>query len=71
MEAQQSSQKEQHDDTRTARQFAEGYNVLVKKFSPGPKWKKAHIESRTGPLSYTIKSEDGVVTRRHVDHILK
>ena len=71
VEAQQSSQKEQHDNTRTARQFAEGDKVLVKNFSPGPKWKKAHIESRTGPLSYTIKSEDGVVTRRHVDHILK
>ena len=49
------------------RQFAEGDKVLVKNFSPGPKWKKAHIESRTGPLSHTIKSEDGVVTRRHVD----
>ena len=44
---------------------------MVKNFSPGPKWKKAHIESRTGPLTYTIKSEDGVVARRHVDHILK
>ena len=71
VEAQQSSQKEQHDNTRTARQFAEGDKVLVKNFSPGPKWKKAHIESRTGPLSYTIKSEDGVVTGRHVNHILK
>ena len=67
VEAQQSSQKEQHDNTRTVRQFAEGDKVLVKNFSPGPKWKKAHIDSRTGPLSYTIKSEDGVVTRRHVD----
>ena len=71
VEAQQSSQKEQHNNTRTARQFAEGDKVLVKNFSPGPKWKKAHIESRTGPLSYTIKSEDGVVTCGHVDHILK
>ena len=43
----------------------------MKNFSPGPKWKKAHIESRTGPLSYTVKYEDGVVTRRHVDHLLK
>ena len=71
VEGQQLSQKQQHDNTRTARQFSEGDKVLVKNFSPGPKWKKAHIESRTGPLSYTIKSEDGVVTRRHVDHILK
>ena len=71
METQQLSQKEQHDNTRTARQFAEGDKVLVKNFSSGPKWTKAHIESRTGPLSYTVKYEDGVVTRRHVDHLLK
>ena len=70
-ETQQLSQKEQHDNTRTAQQFAEGDKVLVKNFSSGPKWKKAHIESRTGPLSYTVKYEDGVVTRRHVDHLLK
>ena len=43
----------------------------MKNFSPGPKWKKAHIESKTGPLSYTVKYEDGAVTRRHVDHLLK
>ena len=35
------------------------------------KWKNAHIESRTGPLSYTVKYEDGVVARQHVDHLLK
>ena len=39
--------------------------------SSGPKWKKAHIESRTSPLSYTVKYEDGVVARRHVDHLLE
>ena len=43
----------------------------MKNFRPGPKWNKAHIENRTGPLSYTVKSEDVVVTRRHVDHILR
>ena len=34
----------------------------------GLKWKNAHIESRTGPLSYTVKYEDGVVARRHKRH---
>lgn len=43
----------------------------MKNFSPGPKWKKANIESRTGPLSYTVKGEDGVVAHRHVDPLLK
>ena len=43
----------------------------MKNFSPGPKWKNAHIGSRTGPLSYTVKYGDGVATRRHVDHLLK
>lgn len=71
VEAQQRAQKEHHDNTKKERIFAEGDSVLVKNFSPGPKWKKAHIESRTGPLSYTVKCEDGVVTRRHVDYLLK
>lgn len=43
----------------------------MKNFSPGTKWKKARIESRTDPLSYAVKCEDGVVARRHVDHLLK
>ena len=43
----------------------------MKNVSPGPKWKKAHIETRTGLLSYTVTYEDGVVTQRHVDHPLK
>ena len=71
METQQEAQKVHHDNTKKERQFAEGYNVLVNNFSPGPKWKKAHIESITGPLSYTVKYEPGLVTRRHVDHLLK
>ena len=71
VETQQGAQKVHHDNTKKERQFAEGDSVLVKNFSPGPKWKMAHIESRTGPLSYTVKYEDGVLTRRHVDHLLK
>ena len=63
-------EKVHHDNTMKERQFAEGDSVLVKNFSPGPKW-KTHIESRTGPLSYTVKYEDQVVTRRHVYHLLK
>ena len=71
VEAQQGAQKVHHDNTKKERQFSEGDSVLVKNFSPGPKWKKAHIESKTGPLSYTVNYEDGVVTRRHFDHLLK
>ena len=71
VETQQGAQKVHHDNTKKERQFSEGDSVLVKNFSPGPKWKKAHIESRTGPLSHTVKYEDGVVTRRHVDYLLK
>ena len=71
VEAQQGAQKVHHDNTKKERHFSEGDGVLVKNFIPGPKWKKAHIESRTGPLPYTVKYEDRVVTRRHVDHHLK
>ena len=34
-------------------------------------WKKAHIESRTGPLLYITKCENGLVARQRVDHLLK
>ena len=71
IEIQQLSQKGQHGNTRKERQFGEGGRVLVTNFNPGLKWKNAHIESGTGPLSYTVKYEDGVVARRHVDHLLK
>ena len=67
VETQQGAQKVHDDNTKKERQFSEGDSVLVKNFSPRPKWKKAHIESRAGPLSYTVKYEDGVVSRRHVD----
>ena len=70
METQKEPQKVYHDNTKKERQFAEGENVLVKNLSPGPKWKKAHIGGRTGPLSYTVKYEDGLVNRRHVDYLL-
>ena len=52
VQTQQLSQKMQHDNTKKERQFAEGDNVLVKNFAAGPTRKNAHIESRTGPLSY-------------------
>ena len=47
VETHQEAQKVHHDNTKKARQFAVGDNVLGKNFSPGRKWKKAHIESRT------------------------
>ena len=71
VETKQLSQKEQRDNSRKERQFAEGDRVLVNNFSLRLKGKKAHNESRTGPLPYTVRCEDGVVTRRHVDHLLK
>ena len=52
VQTQQLSRKMQHDNTKKERQFAEGDKVLVKNFAAGPKWKNAHIESGTGPLSY-------------------
>ena len=41
----------------------------MKNFIPGCRWKKAHIESRTGPLLYTVKCENGLTT--HVGDLLK
>ena len=50
VETQQGAQKVHHDNSKKERQFSEGDSVLVKNFSPGPKWKKAQVDRRTGPL---------------------
>ncbi|XP_046974304.1 uncharacterized protein K02A2.6-like [Vanessa cardui] len=36
----------------------------------GEKWKRAVVEMVEGPRSYLVRTEDGVLQRRHVDQIL-
>ena len=62
-------QKTHHDRSSKERQFSIGDNVLVRNFTPGPKWLAGKILQCTGPVSFTITLTDDRVVRRHVDHV--
>ena len=55
---------------KVPRQFDIGDKVYAKNFY-GDKWLTAEVIKVSGPLSYQVKSEEGVILRRHVDHIRK
>ena len=44
-------------------------SVYVRNFGRGEKWIPGQIVESTGPVSYKIKTNDGVLMRRHADHV--
>ena len=60
VESRQAKQKELRDQ-RSLRQFTENDQVYVQDFTT----------KVTGPLSYMIELQDGMIVRRHVDHVRK
>ena len=59
VESRQTKQKELHDQ-RSLRQFTENDKVYVQDFTTRkPKWIPGTVVEVTGPLSYTIKLQDG------------
>ena len=65
----QAQQKLDHDNSRVIRTFTIGQKVMAKNFRDGPKWVPGVISKILGPLSYLVQMEDGLMWRRHVDHI--
>ena len=55
---------------KVPRKFSIGDKVYAKNFY-GDKWLAAEVIKVSGPLSYQVKSEEGVTLTRHVDHIRK
>lgn len=51
------------------RRFAENQAVYIRNFTGEPKWIPAVVLQQLGVRSYVVKTSDGTVTRRHVDHI--
>ncbi|XP_036347496.1 uncharacterized protein K02A2.6-like [Rhagoletis pomonella] len=49
--------------------FCDADLVWIRNYSTGPKWLKGRIYSRTGPVSYKVRLEDGRVIKRHLDQI--
>ena len=53
---------------RAPRQFEVGEKVYAKNFH-GPKWITGRIVKVTGPVSYQIETDEGLLLRRHVDQL--
>lgn len=52
------------------RSFSQGERVLARNYSKGAKWVPATVITQTGPLSYTVQTQDDLIWRRHVDQLL-
>ena len=64
----QRTQKINHDKTASSRHFETDDQVYYRNFSRGPKWLSGTITEKTGPVSFQIEGQSGIV-RRHQDHI--
>ena len=54
---------------KKARCIEVGGKVLVRNYSGDSKWMKGVVEEKTGPVSYKVRINGGVV-RRHVDQMV-
>ena len=45
--------------------------VYMHNYNEGHPWIASVVQSKTGPLSYTIKLNDGRVVKQHLDQIRK
>ena len=52
------------------RVFHPGDHVLACNYNHGPKWVPATVVAQTGPVSYTVKTTEDTVWKRHVDQLL-
>ena len=50
------------------REFKEGDNIIARNYSGGQKWLRGIVSEKTGPVSYKVKIDGGII-RRHVDQI--
>ena len=67
----QAEQKKYHDLHSRNRNFFTGERVLVRNMRNDPRWLLGTIVERRGPLSYLVQVANGVVWKRHVDHLRK
>ncbi len=59
----QEDQKRQHDKHSRVRKLIPGEAVMIRDFDP--------MVNKSGPVSYRIRTDSGMVVRRHVDHVTK
>ena len=66
----QAAQKTQHDIRTRQRQFTIGQAVMVKNLRPrGDQWIPGVIVRQSGPVTYHVDVGEGMVWKRHQDHV--
>lgn len=66
----QQAQVERREQRAKERVFHPGDYVLARNYGNGPKWIPATVLAQTGPVSYTVRTTDDIVWRRHTDQLL-
>lgn len=66
----QQDQVDHRKQREKGRLFHSGEPVLARNYSNGPKWVPATVLAQTGPISYTVRTCEDIVWRRHVDQLL-
>ena len=66
----QQAQVERRKSRSKERIFHAGDQVLARNYTNGPKWVPATVIAQTGPVSYTVRTCEDIVWRRHVDQLL-
>ncbi len=67
----QEDQKRQHDKHSRVRKLIPGEAVMIRDFRHRNKWIPGTVVNKSGPVSYRIRTDSGMVVRRHVDHVTK
>ena len=66
----QTTQKERHDQHTQARQYQPGDLVYALMYRGNKtNWSPGTVVTQTGPVSYTVRLEDGTIARRHIDQL--
>lgn len=63
----QQTQVQQRQQKAKERIFCPGDSVLARNYNIGPKWVPATVLAQTGPVSYTVRTTEDIVWRRHTD----
>jgi len=71
VESKQAQQKLKHDNTSKFRVFQIGDSVWIKNHGTGHPWLAGVIESKSGPVNFSVRLEDGRFRRCHLEHLRK
>lgn len=66
----QQAQIDRRTQTAKERIFQPGDHVLARNYSNRPKWVPATVIAQTGPVSYTVKTTEDIIWKRHADQPL-